>query len=954
MSNEQFVPGQRWISNTEADLGLGIVIECVNRRVEIGFPAVLEQRTYAMDNAPLSRVVYEPGETVNSHDGDALEIQERMENRGCFIYRCTDQNGKEVILPEPNLDSAVHFSRPEQRLLAGQIDRHGLFKLRVRTLEHHHRLMSSPVYGLLGARVQLLPHQFHIAVELSSREHPRALLADEVGLGKTIEAGLVLHQRLISGRASRVLVVVPDNLIHQWLVELLRRFNLMFTLLDEARCEALLESEDAGNPFESSQLILCPLSLLTHRSARLRQALQADWDLMVVDEAHHLGWSPEASSHGYQCIEALAQQVPGVLLLTATPEQLGPEGHFARLRLLDPERYHDLEAFKQESDRFHHLSHTIAPLLEENGVELLAADSRIQKEIAGWLGDEALGNWLALPGDKREQGLSSLIAQLVDRHGTGRVLFRNTRDSVKGFPQRLLDAVPLETPALYEEEAVTASLDQVLHPEKLLGSDWVDLDPRVEWLVSWLRENKREKALVICAEASTAIALEEYLNLREGIRTAAFHEGMSLINRDRAAAYFADLELGAQVLICSEIGSEGRNFQFASHLVLFDLPLSPDLLEQRIGRLDRIGQRNNVEIHVPYYQESAVGVLLDWYDSGLEAFTRVCASGEAIYHQFAEDLNACLGDPLNADALSQLINETRDARIELESRVAAGRDRLLELGSCNSERAAELTSAVTEAEVGDELQAYAEKLFDRFGVDTQPHGEDGLVLHMGEHMLCQLPGLGDEGLTLTFDRERALSREDIEYMSWEHPLLSGTMELILRGEYGNNSLCTLKLPPLPAGTLLLEAIYQPRTTAPRSYQLERYLPKGLVRVLVGPNGQNLAAALGHAPLNKLAETVSRNASQNMVRLAREQIVEQVKQAEGHAGKELKPLIDEALAKVNAEQGAEVERLKALAAVNSGIHAEEVAALEARRDAMVSALSKAELKLDALRVFLVRE
>ncbi|WP_432695524.1 RNA polymerase-associated protein RapA [Marinobacterium sp. YM272] len=954
MSNEQFVPGQRWISNTEADLGLGIVIECVNRRVEIGFPAVMEQRTYAMDNAPLSRVIYEPGEAVNNHDGDQLEILERMENRGCFIYRCTDQNGAEVILPEPDLDSAVHFARPEQRMLAGQIDRHGLFKLRVRTLEHHHRLMSSPVNGLLGARVQLLPHQFHIAVELSSREHPRALLADEVGLGKTIEAGLVLHQRLISGRASRVLVVVPDNLVHQWLVELLRRFNLMFTLLDEARCEALLEDLYAGNPFESAQLILCPLSLLTHRDARLNQAMRADWDLMVVDEAHHLGWSPEAASHGYRCIEALSQKVPGVLLLTATPEQLGPEGHFARLRLLDPERYHDLDAFKAESDRFHHLSHTIAPLLEEKGPDLLASDSRIQQEVAGWLGDEALGNWLALPGEQRERGLAALISQLVDRHGTGRVLFRNTRESVKGFPQRLLDAVPLETPAIYEEAAVTASLDEMLHPEKLLGSDWVDVDPRVEWLVNWLRDHKREKALVICADAKTAVALEEYLNLREGIRTAAFHEGMSLINRDRAAAYFADVELGAQVLICSEIGSEGRNFQFASHLVLFDLPLSPDLLEQRIGRLDRIGQRNDVEIHVPYFQESAVSVLLDWYDSGLEAFTRVCASGEAIYHQFAEDLNTCLTDPLNTEALEQLITETRDARIELENRVSAGRDRLLELGSCDTARAEELTAAVVEAEAGEELQAYAEKLFDRFGVDTQPHGEDGLVLHMGEHMLCQLPGLGDEGLTLTFNRERALSREDIEYMSWEHPLLAGTMELILRGEYGNNSLCTLKLPPLPAGTLLLEAIYQPKTTAPRSYQLERYLPQGLVRVLVGPNGQNLAQALGHAPLNKLAETVSRNASQNMVRLARDQIVEQLKQADTHANKELQPLINEALERVNAEQGAEVQRLKALAEVNAGIHPQEVEALEARRDAMVSALSKAELKLDALRVFLVRE
>jgi ATP-dependent helicase HepA len=953
LSNEQFVPGQRWISNTEADLGLGIVIESANRRVEIGFPAVMEQRTYAVDNAPLSRVTYEPGERVRNHDGDTLEVVERIENRGCYIYRCQDAAGNEVILPEPELDSAVHFARPEQRLLTGQIDRHGLFKLRVRTLEHHHRLLSSPVYGLLGARVQLLPHQFHIAAELGAREHPRALLADEVGLGKTIEAGLVLHQRLVSGRAQRVLIVVPDNLVHQWLVELLRRFNLRFTLLDEARCEALLES-DGGNPFESAQLVLCPLSLLTHREARLRQALLARWDLLVVDEAHHLGWSPEVASHGYRCIEALAAEVPGVLLLTATPEQLGPQGHFARLRLLDPERYHDLDAFLAESDRFHHLSHAIAPLLDADGADRLAADADLQHEISQWLGQEALGQWLALPQEARGAALNELISQLVDRHGTGRVLFRNTRASVSGFPQRRLDAIPLEMPQVYEEAAVTATLEQMLHPEKLLGPDWVEIDPRVEWLVEWLRAHKREKALVICAHADTAIALEDYLNLRQGLRTAAFHEGMSLINRDRAAAYFADAELGAQVLICSEIGSEGRNFQFASHLVLFDLPQSPDLLEQRIGRLDRIGQRHDVEIHVPYYQDSAVAVLLDWYDSGLEAFSRVCATGEAVYHQFADALNACLADPFDHEALARLIADTRDARIELEDRLARGRDRLLEIGSCNSTRAQALTEAVIRAEARDELQAYAEKLFDRFGVDTQPHGEDGLVLQMGEHMLCQLPGLDDEGLTVTFDRERALAREDIEYMSWEHPLLAGTMELILNGEYGNNALCTLKLPPLKPGTLLLEAIFQPSTAAPKAFQLQRYLPKGLVRVLVDPNGQNLAGVLGHEPLNKLAETVSRNASQNMVRMAREQIVAQLKQAREHAGQELPGLIEQALEAMHDEQQREYDRLKALAEVNPAIHPEELDALQARRQQMAQALSGAELRLDALRVILVRE
>ncbi|MBA4502564.1 RNA polymerase-associated protein RapA [Marinobacterium marinum] len=953
MSQAPFVPGQRWISNSEAELGLGIVVEYVNRRVEIRFPAAEETRTYAADNAPLSRVAYEPGDRVSNVLGDEMDIAERFEHNQCFIYRGVNDAGEEVILPELELDSAVHFSKPQERLFAGQLDRNGLFKLRVATLERQHRLRSSSAYGLLGARVQLLPHQFYIASELSGRMAPRALLADEVGLGKTIEAGLVLHQRLISGRARRVLVVVPDTLVHQWLVEMLRRFNLMFTLLDEARC-AEIEASGQDNPFESGQLVICPLSLLTRSEARQVQAEAAGWDILVVDEAHHLGWSEEAPSHAYLCIEALAQKTPGVLLLTATPEQLGPEGHFARLRLLDPARYPDLQQFLNEEHAYLQLNNLIEPLLGGQGSQVLAADADLQSALAERLGAEAITRWLQLDADTRPAALDELIRQLIDRQGTGRVLFRNTRDTVAGFPQRQLQTQRLDMPpelALFDEEVAPESW---LHPEKIMGSDWIDADTRVEWLVEWLKQNRSEKVLVICAHADTAVALEDQLNLREGIRSAVFHEGLSLVNRDRAAAYFAEEELGAQVLVCSEIGSEGRNFQFAHHLVLFDLPLTPDLLEQRIGRLDRIGQREDIQIHVPVYEGGTSEALLRWYDEGLDAFGRVCAVGDALYRRFAPQLLQCLNAPDDVVSLEALITETRQARENLEHDLSRGRDRLLEVSSCHPQRAGLLLDEVAAAESSEQLQAFAEKLFDRFGVDIQPHGPDGLVLHPGEHMLCQLPGLPEDGVTLTFNRERALSREDIQFMSWEHPLLTGTMELISTGELGNCTVCTLKLPPLQAGTLLLELVYELRCAAPRYLQLERYLPSGSVRMLVDPEGRDLAGALGHEPLNQLLQTVSRATGQKMVRLAREQVAQQLKAAEGTLDTRVKALREQALDKLRQQRAAEYDRLVALAQVNPMIRQEELDAMVADTEQMESALQAMELKLDAIRVILVRE
>jgi ATP-dependent helicase HepA len=155
---------------------------------------------------------------------------------------------------------------------------------------------------------------------------PRVLLADEVGLGKTIEACLILHHLILTGRVQRALILVPESLVHQWFVELLRRFNLWFHIYDEDRCDA----SGNENPFLESQFVLCKMKLLTAEERRSQQALDAGWDIVVIDEAHHLQWSPDNASPEYQVAEKLGRKTAGLLLLTATPEQLGMESHFAR------------------------------------------------------------------------------------------------------------------------------------------------------------------------------------------------------------------------------------------------------------------------------------------------------------------------------------------------------------------------------------------------------------------------------------------------------------------------------------------------------------------------------------------------------------------------------------------------------------------------------------------------
>ncbi|HAI97798.1 MAG TPA: RNA polymerase-associated protein RapA, partial [Methylococcaceae bacterium] len=217
MSRSQhiFQPGQRWVSYSETDLGLGTVEVIEGRHVTLFFPAVEETRVYAVDNAPLSRVLYSIGDKVSHNKGVMLTVEQMQEHNNCMIYLCLDEQGEQVVLHEVDLDSIGAFNKPQSRLFTGQIDKNKLFDLRLKTLDFQRKLDQFNGFGLSGPRVQLLPHQFYIAKKVTERHAARVLLADEVGLGKTIEAGLILHQQLLTGAIDRVLIVVPDALIHQ-------------------------------------------------------------------------------------------------------------------------------------------------------------------------------------------------------------------------------------------------------------------------------------------------------------------------------------------------------------------------------------------------------------------------------------------------------------------------------------------------------------------------------------------------------------------------------------------------------------------------------------------------------------------------------------------------------------------------------------------------------------------
>ncbi len=974
-----FILSQRWISDTESELGLGTVVSLTQRRVTLLFSATGETRIYSRDDPPVTRVIFSPDDIISHHQGWQLKVTAIAQRDGLITYTGTrlDSGETDIAMPEGLLDSQITFSKPQDRLFAGQSDRMDRFVLRLRARHYQSEQFRLPCSGLRGVRASLIPHQLHIAYEVGQRHAPRVLLADEVGLGKTIEAGMIVRQQLLAGRAQRVLIVVPESLQHQWLVEMLRRFNLHFALFDESRYRQALH--DSANPFATEQWIICSLNFVSSNQQRLAQLITGQWDLLVVDEAHHLRWDEGRPGHEYQVIEQLAEHIPGVLLLTATPEQSGHQSHFARLRLLDPKRFHSYDAFVAEQQKYRPIADAVGLLLSDQCL------SAVQQNLLAELIDEpGIIPLLQTASSCNENAVAArhaLIRILLDRHGTSRVLFRNTRNGVKGFPRRCLQQIKLPLPdeyhTLFDSSEMTESAkksdaiaSRMLCPERIYQermyqeqmyqesgegnkASWQSFDPRVAWLLDYLCENANDKVLVICAHAATAQQLEQVLREKKAIRAALFHEGMSLVERDRAAAWFSSREMGAQVLLCSETGSEGRNFQFSSQLVMFDLPFNPDLLEQRIGRLDRIGQQRDIQIMVPYLENSAQAVLVRWYHEGLNAFEQTCATGRAIFERHWQTLADRLMNPLDSDGVDKFIHHCRRQHEELKLQLEQGRDRLLEMHSSGAEQGQQLARTIAEQEQQSDLASFACNLFDIVGINQENFSDNLILLTPSDHLLVpDFPGLPPDGCTVTFDRERALLREEVQFMSWEHPLIRNGLDFILSGHTGCCAVALLKNRVLPVGTMLLELVYVAEAQAPKRLALTRFLPPTPVWLLLDSAGCNLADRIEFENFNCQLSAVNRHASSKLVKALQREVQHRLQLAEVLVKEQVSKLVEKAKREAEESLTSELNRLQALQAVNPNIRADEIEAVEDIRRQVLSALHQTSWRLDAIRLVVV--
>ncbi|WOK05470.1 RNA polymerase-associated protein RapA [Imperialibacter roseus] len=940
---ENFFPNQRWTSAGEPELGVGIVTETSKGRVKLHFPIADEVRQYTVENAPLRRVVFKPGDAIADKDKRPLVV-ERVEADGhLFIYIGQGRQLSEADLGDVSVKHGV-----DDRLFMGDVDTPELFALRRKTLYYDHNRRISPINGFVGGRIDLIPHQLYIAHEVSARHAPRVLLSDQVGLGKTIEACLILHRLLLTGRISRVLILVPDSLVHQWFVEMLRRFNLWFHIYDEVRCASLDGGAPDGNPFLDDQLIICSTSFLAGSQVRASQALSAGWDMLVVDEAHHLEWSVDKVSPEYGIVELLSRVAKGLLLLTATPEQLGVESHFARLRLLDPDRYSDYDTFKNESQDYKAIANVVEAL--SSGKPLQAANTQLLESM---FGKERIAA-LAKGGEVAKY---NLIEDLLDQHGPGRVVFRNTRSAMSGFPKRIAHLVPIKATEQPDLWAQRLSQEYALDSETSatdgpLQKFWFEEDPRVGWLVKLMKKLKPAKAVLICRSKEKVLALEEAIGKLSGIKVGVFHEDLTIVQRDRNAAWFAEPD-GARLLMCSEIGSEGRNFQFAHHLILFDLPAHPELLEQRIGRLDRIGQTEDIQIHVPYLTGSPQEVLVRWFHEGLNAFEENLEGGNQLAQLFGERLKEAtqsVGSPEADRHLASLITDTAAFQQDLKKMLANGRDRLLEMNSFRPAVAKKLVEQIGEADLDTSLEKYMVQVFHHFSIDMEDLGPRTYLLQPTQANKYKFPSLPDEGISVTFDRKRALAREDMSFISWDHPMATGAMDLVLSDGAGAASYGVLR--GTGESAILLEVLFVLETSGGKNIHVDRFLPATPLRVVVDHSGEDVT---DDYPTELFDQQLRPGQIDDM--LENDTLVDVIlpnmlKAATALAEELRADEILNGLQQMRLTMDHEIGRLTALHAKNENVRPEEIELALEERAKLSSLIKDARIRMDAVQ--LVRE
>ncbi|HLQ67530.1 MAG TPA: SNF2-related protein [Candidatus Limnocylindrales bacterium] len=501
-----------------------------------------------------------------------------------------------------------------QRLLAGPYDaaREHEIRLRVERYSLHRGFDRLLCLDLLHD-VQKYEHQVQACTTVLRRMRGRALLADEVGLGKTIEAGLVLKEYLLRGLVQRALILVPASLVEQWDQELRRKFDLEFAILKH------------GTAWWEEPLLLASMDtakLLRHRD----KVAAASFDLVVVDEAHRL---KNQKTLAWKFLDRLAPRY--LLLLTATPVQNDLHELYNLVQLLRPGLLGTYRTFGREfmrrgDRRMPQNTQRLATLLSETMIRTTRASTSIRfprRDVTNVLFDQS-------PAERElYESVTRLVRRLVQSQKERRGAIKLTLLTLqKEIGSSTFAATPTLGKLLAREVPGQArtELEALLQRARA-----IETNAKFEGIQK-IVSSSRDKFVVFTQFRATLEFLARSLRAL-GVKVAVFHGALSLREKEAAIAQFKDR---ARVLVSTEAGGEGRNLQFCHLLVNYDLPWNPMRIEQRIGRLHRLGQTHDVRVFNFTAKNTVENYVLEIVHEKINLFRAVIGDLDMVLGPYAE------------------------------------------------------------------------------------------------------------------------------------------------------------------------------------------------------------------------------------------------------------------------------------------------------------------------------
>jgi len=316
--------------------------------------------------------------------------------------------------------------------------------------------------------------------------------------------------------------------------------------------------------------------------------------------------------------------------------------------------------------------------------------------------------------------------------------------------------------------------------------------------------------------------------------------------------------------------------------------------------------------------------------------------------QSSEQLDNALRAPEDPSAREELVRETQRLARQWQEQLAAGRDRLLELNSHDPRVGEELVEQIRQADADPPI-AFMDQVCERFGIEVEEESENTRIFMAGPRTEDAFPGLPDEGVTVTADREQALARDDMQFLSWEHPMVTGAIQRVLDRDQGKASVALLKNPNVPAGTLLVESLHVLEPMAPRSLQAGRFLPPTLIRTLTDANGQDLSHAITHAGLSRQCHKLDKPIARKVIDSQKNKLRELLAADETRVQDEVNARIEQALSRLRAEQQQEEDRLRALQQKNPAVDDEVIEQLRQRGETLEAHLRESPCRLEGVRV-----